>query len=129
MTCGEEPATTQPETWTRQAPAATAPTWADEVFGPTAWTTQQARNLIANPAGIGSFRFFIRDRDTKFTDAFDAVLASEAITVAKIAASGAAANCYAERWVRTVRSECTDRMLIYGEAHLRAGTGDLRQAL
>ena len=57
---------------------------------------------------IGSFRFLIRDRDAKFTAVFDEVFASEGVR-----------NCYAERWVRTMRSECTDRMVIYGEAHLR----------
>jgi len=66
------------------------------------------------------FGFVVRDRAGRFTEAFDAVLAAAGITVVRIPPQSPRANAYAERWIRTVRAEVTDRMLIAGPRHLHA---------
>jgi len=82
--------------------------------------TQLARNLAAELEEAGHrFTHLIRDRDAKFTAAFDAVFGSIGISVLPAAPQAPRMNSYAERFVRTARAECTDRMLIAGEQHLR----------
>ena len=81
---------------------------------------QQARNLLLDLADrTAAVRYLVRDRAGQFTAGFDGVLADAGITVMKIPARCPRANAYAERFVLTVRTELTDRMLIFGERHLR----------
>jgi putative transposase len=84
------------------------------------WTVQQIRNLLMDLGGrAADFRFLVRDRAGQFTEAFDAVLSGAGIQAVKIPPRSPQANAYAERFVLTARTEVTDRMLIFGERHMR----------
>jgi putative transposase len=85
-----------------------------------ALTTQQARNIIGafTDERATPIRFLIRDRDTKFTAAFDEVFQSEDIRILRSPARAPKANAIAERLVGTLRRECRDRLLIVNRRHL-----------
>ena len=86
-----------------------------------AWVTQQTRNLLMDlDDRTTQFRFLIRDRDAKFTTAFDAVFASADIRIIRTPVRAPRANAIAERWIGTLRRECLDHMLITGRRHLAA---------
>ncbi len=85
-----------------------------------AWVTPQARQRAWALQDTGtSPRYLIHDRDATFPAAFDAVFASEVVEIVRTPYRAPNANAYAERWVRSVREECLDHLLIAGEAHLR----------
>ena len=86
-----------------------------------AWVTQQARQMAWNLDDTDqSFRFLIRDRDKKFTEAFDTVFRSEGMKIIRTPIQAPNANSHAERYVRSVRSECLDKIIIINQAHLRS---------
>jgi putative transposase len=84
-------------------------TWVTQQARQFAWTLQEQRP---------SFRFVIRDRDSKFTRDFDAVFRSEGIRIIKTPVRAPKANAFAERFVRTARAECLDWLLIVNRRHL-----------
>jgi putative transposase len=84
-----------------------------------AWVVQQARNLTMTLAERPRpVRFVIHDRDAKFSAAFDEVFRSEGARIIRTPIEAPNANAHAERWVRTVRSECLDWLLIFGRRQL-----------
>jgi putative transposase len=90
-----------------------------------AWVAQQARTLLTDLGDrVVSFRFLIRDRDSTFTETFDAVFASEGIRILRTPMRAPRANAIAERWIGTVRRELLDRMLIVNRRHLETALGE-----
>ncbi|MBV9026503.1 MAG: transposase [Streptomycetaceae bacterium] len=83
-----------------------------------AWATQQARQFLWQLGDhAAEFTHLIRDRDAKFTAAFDAVFASEGITVVKIPPRSPNCNPHAERFIRSARQECTNQILLFDRGH------------
>ena len=84
-----------------------------------AWVTQQARNLLMDLDGKAeTIKFLIRDRDTKFTAAFDAVFHAARIRILKSPVQAPRANAIMERWIGGCRRELLDRTLIWNQRHL-----------
>lgn len=81
------------------------------------WVTQQARNLSMD-GELGNVRFLIRDRDARFTTNFDEVFRTEGARVMRTPVRAPKANAYAERFVRTIRTELLDLVLVVGRRHL-----------
>jgi hypothetical protein len=93
-----------------------------------AWVTQQARNLSFTGL-FERMRFLIHDRDSKFNGTFDEVFRSEGINVIHPPIRAPQANAYAERFVRTLRAECLDWLLIVRRPHPRTSATHLYRPL
>jgi transposase InsO family protein len=84
-----------------------------------AWATQIARNLSqAREDRAEPIRFLVHDRDKRFGASFDEVFKAEGIEIVRTPWRAPKANAYAERWIRTVRAECLDRVMVLGRRHL-----------
>ena len=89
----------------------------------SAWVTQQARN-VAVEGRLAGIRFLIHDRDSKYSGPFDEVFRSEGVRILRTPIRSPRANGVAERFVRTVRQECLDHILVLGERHLERVLGE-----
>ena len=79
----------------------------------SAWVNQQARNFLWQREEMNcATRFLIRDRDSKYTAVFNAIFEAEGIDIIKTPVRVPKANAFAERWIRAVRQECLDRLII-----------------
>ena len=83
----------------------------------TEWVIQQLRNLSVQHDRLP--RFILHDRDGKFSEAFDALAEANGTKIIKLPARSPNLNAYAERWVRSVREECLDQIMVLSERHLR----------
>ena len=84
------------------------------------WVTQQARNVTMDLAdAVVDTKFVIHDRDTKYTSSFDEVYVATGAEIVKTPVQAPSANAIAERFVRSIRTECLDHLLIVNESHLR----------
>jgi transposase InsO family protein len=88
------------------------------------WMTQIARNLTDLDEGfLRSTRYLILDRDTKYSEAFRGVLVREGIQVIRLPPRAPNLNAFAERFVRSIKHECLNRMIFFGQASLQRAMG------
>ncbi len=86
----------------------------------SAWMKQMARNLTDSEDGfLRGKTYILMDRDTKYTSEFRAILRSSGVKPLRLPARSPNLNAFAERFVRTIKSECVSRMIFFGEAMLR----------
>jgi hypothetical protein len=94
------------------------------------WVSQQTRNLAWELQDSElQIRFLLRDRDAKFTRAFDEVLGGEGVRVIKLPYRAPRAKSFAERWVGTAPREALDHILIFGRRHLETRVARVHRAL
>jgi putative transposase len=87
----------------------------------SAWVNQQARNFLWQLAETPyPAQFLIRHRDSKYSSVFNAIFETEGITIIKTPVRAPQANSYAERWIRSVREECLDRLIVLDQHHLQS---------
>ena len=81
---------------------------------------QMARNAVDESDGtLRHFRFALHDRDSKFCSSFRATLRSGGVRPLALPARSPNLNAFAERWVRSVKSECLSKLILFGEGSLR----------
>ena len=84
------------------------------------WMQQIARNVTMEGCGpLRDCRYLLHDRDTKYTQAFRAIIASGQVEPLLLPARSPNLNAYAERWVRSVKEECLSKLVLFGERSLR----------
>ena len=83
------------------------------------WMTQVCRNLTGVERNLAGGRYLIHDRDCKYTSHFDAILKSSGIEPVRLPAQSPNLNAFAERFVRSIKSECLESMILFGEKSLR----------
>jgi len=88
-------------------------------FPNDAWLKQVARNLTAEDGPMAHARFLLHDRDTKFSEAFASVLLAAGVEPLKLPPQSPNLNAFAERWIRSVKDECLDQFILFGERSLR----------
>lgn len=88
-------------------------------FPNEAWLKQIARNVLAADGPMAKARFLLHDRDAKFSENFDPLFRAAGIQPLKLPPQSPNLNAFAERWVRTVKEECLDQLILFGERSLR----------